>query len=192
MKLTPQTDWLPGLHKLQVTAADATGNKTTRLIFLNYAPGEVHKQWLANGGIAIGGKPQFLLGMYGVRLEDMPELAKAGYDYVHNYTWDGAGTNESAIAYLDACAKYGLQAFHRLRPLQAAGLGRRVRGGARGRPVAPSGAAGLVPLRRAGPAPSVRAPGPTAGALPTDPHPRPLPPRNRHGRPGQLHAPLPR
>ncbi|MHB8995607.1 MAG: hypothetical protein ACYC63_10185 [Armatimonadota bacterium] len=111
VKVTPPADWIPGLHKLQVTAADAAGNQSSRMIFLNYAPGVTKKQWLANGGIAIGGKPQFLLGMYGVRTEDLPEMAKAGYDFVHNYTWDGPGTNQSAIEYLDACHKLGLQAF---------------------------------------------------------------------------------
>jgi hypothetical protein len=111
VKIIPRADWQPGLHKLQVTASDAAGNRSTRMIFLNYAPGVTKKQWLVNGGIAIGGKPQFLLGMYGVRTEDLPEMATAGYDFVHNYNWDGPGTNASAIEYLDACQKLGLQAF---------------------------------------------------------------------------------
>jgi hypothetical protein len=111
VKIAPPSDWTPGLHRLQVTASDAAGNRSSRMIFLNYAPKVTKKQWLVNGGIAIGGKPQFLLGMYGVRTEDLPEMAKAGYDFVHNYTWDGPGTNASAIEYLDACQKLGLQAF---------------------------------------------------------------------------------
>lgn len=111
VKLTPRAVWTPGLHRLEVTAADAAGNSSCRVIYLNYAPGLTKKQWLVNGGIAIGGKPQFLLGMYGVRTEDIPEMAKAGYDFVHNYTWDGPGTNQSALEYLDECQKYGLQAF---------------------------------------------------------------------------------
>ena len=111
VKFTPTADWKPGLHKLTVTAWDAAGNSATRTLFLNYAPGLTKKQWLVNGGIAIGGKPQFLLGMYGIRTEDIPEMAKSGYDFVHNYTWDGPGTNESALAYLDECQKYGVQAF---------------------------------------------------------------------------------
>ena len=109
--VTPPTDWTPGLHTLEVTAADAAGNAARRMLFLNYAPDVTRKQWLPNGGIAIGGKPQFLLGMYGVRTEDLPEMAKGGYDVVHNYTWDGPGSNASAIEYLDACGKLGLQAF---------------------------------------------------------------------------------
>ena len=109
--VTPPTDWAPGLHQLEITAADAAGNSARRMVFLNYAPNVTQKLWLPNGGIAIGGKPQFLLGMYGVRTEDLPAMATGGYDYVHNYTWDGAGSNASASEYLDACGKLGLQAF---------------------------------------------------------------------------------
>jgi hypothetical protein len=108
---TPRSDWTPGLHRLDVVASDAAGNKTSRRLFLNYEPGVVRKQWLVNGGIAIGGKPHFLLGMYGVLPSDIPTMAAAGYDFVHNYTWDGPGTNDTALAYLDECGKYGLQAF---------------------------------------------------------------------------------
>ncbi len=108
---TPKTDWTPGLHRLDVVAHDAAGNKSSRRLFLNYEPGVVLKQWLVNGGVAIAGKPRFLLGMYGVRMSDIPTMAAAGYDFVHNYTWDGPGTNDTAIAYLDECRKYGLQAF---------------------------------------------------------------------------------
>jgi len=111
VEYTPDTDWTPGLHKLQVSASDAAGNVGGRAIFLNYAPGAVEKRWLPTGGIAIDGKPQYLLGMYGVRTQDLTEMAQAGYDFVHNYTWDGAGTNDSALEYLDACAELGLQAF---------------------------------------------------------------------------------
>lgn len=111
VKYAPKGDVAPGLHKLEVAASDAVGNAARRTIFLNYAPDVTKKQWLPNGGIAIGGKPQFLLGMYGVRTEDLPEMAKGGYDFVHNYTWDGGGTNDSALEYLDACRKLGLQAF---------------------------------------------------------------------------------
>jgi len=108
---TPPTDWQPGLHRLDVEAQDAAGNKATQRLFLNYAPGVVHKRWLVQGGVEIDGKPQFLLGMYGVLTADLPEMAKAGYDFVHNYTWDGAGSNESALEYLDECGKLDLQAF---------------------------------------------------------------------------------
>jgi hypothetical protein len=108
---TPPTDWQPGLHRLDVEAQDAAGNRATRRLFLNYAPGVVNKRWLVQGGVEIDGKPQFLLGMYGVLTADLPEMAKAGHDFVHNYTWDGAGSNESALEYLDECGKLGLQAF---------------------------------------------------------------------------------
>jgi len=108
---TPEADWALGLHKLRVTASDAAGNVGSRTVFLNYAPNATKKEWLPNGGIAIDGKPRYLLGMYGVRTEDLQEMADAGYDFVHNYTWDGPGTNAGAIEYLDACQKLELQAF---------------------------------------------------------------------------------
>ncbi len=109
--VTPAKGWAPGLHRLDVTVKDAAGNSAMRRLFLNHMPGAVRKEWLFNGGIAIGGKPQFLLGMYGVRTEDIPEMAAAGYDFVHNYTWDGPGTNESALQYLDDVRKRKMQAF---------------------------------------------------------------------------------
>jgi hypothetical protein len=49
--------------------------------------------------------------MYGVRIEDMPRIAEAGFDVVHSYRWDGAGTNEEAIEYLDAAHALELSAF---------------------------------------------------------------------------------
>lgn len=110
-QFVPDRDWAPGLHKLDVEVADARGNQASRRLFFNRMPGVVKKEWLKSGGIAIDGKPHFLLGMYGVRREDMPEMAAAGYDFVHNYAWDGTGSNESALEYLDEAQKHGLQAF---------------------------------------------------------------------------------
>jgi hypothetical protein len=49
--------------------------------------------------------------MYGVRIEDMTEIAAAGFNLVHNYHWDWAGTNEEALDYLDAAQGHGLKAF---------------------------------------------------------------------------------
>lgn len=111
IEVTPVGGWKPGLHRLQVEAWDAAGNHAERMIYLTHAPGLPVKKWLPQGGVSIGGKPRFVLGMYGVRLEDMPQMQQAGYDYVHNYTWDGAGTNETALEYLDACRQHKLQAF---------------------------------------------------------------------------------
>lgn len=107
----PAQPWARGLHRLRVEAWDAAGNRAERVIYLTHATGLVEKKWLPQGGIAFNGRPRFLLGMYGVRIEDMEEIARGGFDFVHNYTWDGPGTNETALEYLDACQKQGLQAF---------------------------------------------------------------------------------
>ena len=109
--ITPAVDWQAGLHRLEVEVADAAGNRATRRLYLNCLQGATAKRWLLQGGVDLGGQPHFLLGMYGVRLEDLPEMAAAGIDFVHNYTWDGTGTHETALAYLDACQQRGLQAF---------------------------------------------------------------------------------
>lgn len=108
---TPEEDWQPGLHRLDVQVHDAAGNSAARRIFLNRLHQPVQRTWLSRGGIAFDGEPRFLLGMYGVRIEDMPEMAHAGIDFVHNYNWDGPGTNETALEYLDACHRHGLMAF---------------------------------------------------------------------------------
>lgn len=109
--ITPPADWQAGLHRLEVAVADAAGNQATRRLYLNCLQGATEKRWLLQGGVSIGAQPHFLLGMYGVRLEDVAEMAAAGIDFVHNYTWDGPGTNETATQYLDACGQRGLQAF---------------------------------------------------------------------------------
>jgi len=111
ISFTPPRPWSPGLHRLRVEAWDAAGNHAERVLYITHASKLVQKRWLPQGGIAFDGQPRFLLGMYGVRIEDMAEVAKGGFDFVHNYTWDGAGTNETALQYLDACEKNGLQAF---------------------------------------------------------------------------------
>jgi len=111
IELLPAVPWKAGLHRLQVEAWDAAGNHGERVIYLTHAKGLVEKKWLPQGGIAFDGKPKFMLGMYGVRIEDMPEVAKGGYDFCHAYNWDGAGDNASALEYLDECKKNGLQAF---------------------------------------------------------------------------------
>jgi len=107
----PVGGWTEGLHRAEVTASDAAGNSAARSVYFTHFAELPRKVWTADGGIGIDGEKRFLLGMYGVREEDMPELAAAGVNYVHNYAWDGPASNESAIAYLDACQKLGLQAF---------------------------------------------------------------------------------
>ncbi len=111
VRYVPERDWEPGLHRLVVEVADAAGNQAACTSFLNRMPGVMRKEWLRQGGIAHAGKPRFLLGMYGVRKEDIAEMAAAGYDFVHAYNWDGPGSNESALEYLDEAHRHGIQAF---------------------------------------------------------------------------------
>jgi hypothetical protein len=111
IEITPPGGWKVGLHRLKIEAWDAAGNRGERTVYLTHARSLPTKKWLPQGGVSIGGKPRFVLGMYGVLTEHLPEMQAAGYDFVHNYTWDGAGTNESALEYLDACRKHNLQAF---------------------------------------------------------------------------------
>lgn len=111
LTVLPPGGWKPGLHRLVVEVGDAAGNTGRRTIYLTHATNLPRKRWLRQGGVEINGKPQFLLGMYGVLPQHLPEMQAAGYDFVHNYTWDGAGTNETALQYLDACRKHDLQAF---------------------------------------------------------------------------------
>lgn len=108
---TPDQDWGSGLHRVQVKAFDAAGAEASRLLYFTHANGLRPRVWLRERGCLLGAAPEFPLGMYGVRIEDMPEMARAGFDLVHNYAWDGSGSLESAIAYLDAAQANGLHVF---------------------------------------------------------------------------------
>jgi len=107
----PDVGWSTGLHTAVLRANDAAGNWAQAKAWFTYSKPLPKKVWLKDGGVAINGKKRFLLGMYGVRIEDMPRIAAGGFDFVHSYQWDGAGTNEEALDYLDAAHKNGLQAF---------------------------------------------------------------------------------
>ena len=130
----PKEGWTEGLHKVAVEVKDEAGNRAERKLFFTHCRPMPTTVWRQIGGVetlaaglpvpptlAAGlpvsptqetrGEKRFLFGMYGVRIEDMPEVAEAGFDFVHNYTWDGTGTNETAIEYLDEAQKHGLQAF---------------------------------------------------------------------------------
>lgn len=108
---TPDQDWTPGLHRVLVKAFDAAGAEASRMLYFTHATGLQPRVWLRERGCRLGDTPEFPLGMYGVRIEDMPEIARAGFDLVHNYAWDGPGSTESAIAYLDAAQQQGLHVF---------------------------------------------------------------------------------
>ncbi len=107
----PKTDWTPGLNRLRVRVTDAAGNSTEAEAFFTHSEPLPKTEWALEGGVQREGGKEFLLGMYGVSIEHMATMADAGFDFVHAYTWDGAGTNETAIEYLDAAQSHGLQAF---------------------------------------------------------------------------------
>ncbi|MBN2451651.1 MAG: hypothetical protein JXR77_14780 [Lentisphaeria bacterium] len=109
--LSPPGRWAPGLNRLRVVARDAAGNEARRTVYVTHGRDLPRKEWLSRGGVSLAGERRFLLGMYGVLTEHLPEMAAAGIHFVHNYTWDGPGTNETARQYLDACAAHGVQAF---------------------------------------------------------------------------------
>jgi hypothetical protein len=107
----PARGWDTGYHKISVTAEDAAGNISVESFFVTHSRLMDKKAWSPRGGVEIDGGMHFPLAMYGVRIEDMSEIAGAGFDLVHNYRWDGSGTNEEALEYLDAAESCGLCAF---------------------------------------------------------------------------------
>jgi hypothetical protein len=110
-RYTPDKPWGTGLHRAHAVAEDAAGNSIERDLFFTHTKPLPKTEWLAAGGVAVDGERHFLLGMYGINEEHMPEMAAAGIDYVHSYRWDGSGTTEEALEYLDAAQANGLQAF---------------------------------------------------------------------------------
>ncbi len=111
VRYAPLRGWRPGLHRVAVQVWDAAGNSTTRTLYFTHARSTSTTTWLPTGGVERDGQRHFLFGLYGVHEPDMAEVAAAGFDYVHSYRWDGAGTNAEAIAYLDTAHRHGLQAF---------------------------------------------------------------------------------
>ena len=107
----PPRGWTPGLHTLDVKVWDAAGNTARRRQFITHCRSVPTIRWLRDGGVQFGTDRRILCGMYGVREEDMPEIAAGGFDFVHNYRWDGSGTDEEAVAYLDEAGRHGLMAF---------------------------------------------------------------------------------
>ena len=107
----PRDGWTAGLHTFELQLWDAAGNTARSRQFFTHCRDVPTIRWLRDGGLQVGSGRRFLCGMYGVRLEDMPEIAAGGLDFVHNYRWDGSGTDEEAMAYLDAAGRHGLMAF---------------------------------------------------------------------------------
>jgi hypothetical protein len=108
---TPEEPWADGLHVAEVHVEDAAGNVAEETVFFTSGRPEERITWEERGGVSVDGEKRFLLGMYGVNEEHMPELARAGFDHVHTYRWDGSGDTKSAVAYLNEAQRHGLQAF---------------------------------------------------------------------------------
>lgn len=110
-RYVPDRPWEPGLHVAQVRVEDAGGNAAQRQLYFTHSEPLPRIVWRRTGGVTIDGDPHFLLGMYGLNEDDMPGIAAAGFDYCHSYRWDGAGTTEGALQYLDAAHSHGLRVF---------------------------------------------------------------------------------
>ncbi len=111
----PDAPWTAGLHVAEVRVEDTAGNAAEGTVFFTARSRagrpEERITWEEFGGVRIGGETHFLLGMYGVAEQHMPTIAAAGFDYVHSYRWDGTGTTEEALAYLDEAQRNGLRVF---------------------------------------------------------------------------------
>ncbi len=97
-RYVPDKPWATGLHRAHAVVEDAAGNSIEGDLFFTHTKPLPKTEWLAAGGVAVDGERHFLLGMYGINEEHMPEMAAAGIDYVHSYRWDGSGTTEEALA----------------------------------------------------------------------------------------------
>ncbi len=107
----PEQNWTDGLHVAEAAVRDAAGNTARTTFFFTHSPPLSTIAWERHGGVAVDGRKHFLLGMYGVRTKDMPEIANGGFDFIHNYRWDGSGTDAEALEYLDAARRHGLRVF---------------------------------------------------------------------------------
>lgn len=110
-RYVPGEPWRPGLHIAQVRVEDAAGNAAERELYFTHCQPLPRIIWQRTGGVSIAGRPDFLLGMYGVNEDDMGDIAAGGFDYCHSYRWDGPGTTEEALQYLDAAQSHGLRVF---------------------------------------------------------------------------------
>lgn len=111
VQVRPAQTWARGLNKVTVTATDAAGNVGSGTIFRTWCEAMPRTVWTTHQGIEVDGQRKFPFGMYGILSEHVPTMEEAGFDLVHNYSWDGAGSLASAIEYLDTVHAHGMQAF---------------------------------------------------------------------------------
>lgn len=65
----------------------------------------------ADARLRVNNKPFFPVGIYSATEEDFPELAKAGFNLVHTYCWEGISGDEWGKKWLDAAHEHGLMAL---------------------------------------------------------------------------------
>ena len=66
---------------------------------------------VGNKCVLVDGEPFFAIGIYSVDTPDFSMLAKAGFNLVHKYTWEGAATWDGGQKWLDAAHQNGLMAL---------------------------------------------------------------------------------
>ena len=104
--------WPRGAHHLTVEAADKQGNRSAEDFWIVMAPPPPKTlTWTCQRGVFDGEKHIFPFGIYQVKPEDYAKVKAAGFNMVHQYTWEGSQDDEKARAYLDGVHAAGLTAF---------------------------------------------------------------------------------
>ncbi|MEW6360334.1 MAG: hypothetical protein AB1696_28630 [Planctomycetota bacterium] len=104
--------WPRGAHLLKIEAADKLGNRSSKEFWIAVAPAPPKKlTWEWQRGIFDGEKHIFPIGIYQVKEEDYARVKQAGFDMVHQYTWEGSQDDVKAREYLDGVHAAGLTAF---------------------------------------------------------------------------------
>jgi hypothetical protein len=112
LRVRPRTGWQNGAHLVTILASDRKGNEASEAAWIAVAPPPPQKIiWTRDRGVLIGDKHRFPVGIYQVTEADMPRVKSAGFDFVHNYQWEGSQDDDAARAYLDAVQRNGLMAF---------------------------------------------------------------------------------
>ncbi len=108
----PKGGWEQGAHKVTILAKDGKGNAGEESRWIVVAPPPPQKiVWTRDRGVLFGDRHRLPLGIYQVTEKDMPRVKAAGFDFVHNYEWEGSQDDVKARAYLDAAQRNGLTAF---------------------------------------------------------------------------------
>lgn len=112
ISLRPRGGWKRGAHRVTVATQDRLGNRESRAAWMAVVPPPPNKiTWTQDRGVLIGQQHRLALGIFQVSEPDMAKVKQAGFDYVHNYQWEGSQDDAAARAYLDAAHRHGLTAF---------------------------------------------------------------------------------